>query len=193
MRVVQKRGEPEIGSSAQTNEASANERAAVLAELQGLVRCVHEEGDDQALPRLREILNEVPTLARRLMDPARQAELSMIKNYAGDDPLVKETLPRTLKAMREELGEKDPSPLERLLVERVVATWFQLQYFEAIYAQNIRKLTIQQSESHQKRIDQAHWRHLSAVRTLAQVRKLLNRPPTVTQINIAEKQVNTTS
>lgn len=192
MRSAQK-DEPEIGPSAQTNEASASERAVVLAELKGLVRSVHEEGDDEALPRLREVLDAVPTLARRLMDPAKQAEQSMIKNYAGGDLLVKETLPRTLRAMREELGGKNPSPLECLLVERVVATWFSLQYFEALYAQNLRGLTIQQSEYHQKRIDRAHRRHLSAVRTLAQVRKLLNGRTTVAQINIAEKQINTAS
>jgi hypothetical protein len=193
VRDAQKRSEPEVDPSAQTSEASAREHAVVLAELKRLVRSVHEEGDGEALPQLREILDEVPTLAKRLMEPAKQAELSMIKNYAGNDLLVKETLPRTLRAMREELAGKDSSPLERLLVERVVATWFQLQYFEAVYAQNIRKLTIQQSEHHQKRIDRAHRRYLSAVRTLAQVRKLLKGTPTIAQINIAEKQVNTAS
>ena len=43
------------------------------------------------------------------------------------------------------------------------------------------------SEFHQKRIDRAHKRHLSAIRTLAQISKM---GPTL-QINIAEKQVNT--
>jgi len=193
VRSAQKRSEPETGQPAKTDEESARGRTDTLAELKGLLRRVHEEGDEGALPLLREILDEVPTLARRLMDPAKQAELSMIKSYAGDDLLVRETLPQTLRAMREELGGKDPSPLERLLVERVVATWFSLQYFEAIYAQNIRKLTIQQSEFHQKRIDHAHRRHLSAVRTLAQVRKLLKGRTTVAQINIAEKQINSAS
>jgi hypothetical protein len=193
VRSAQKRSEPEIGSPAKTDEKSASGRTDTLAELKGLLRRVHEEGDEGALPQLREILDAVPRLARRFVDPAEQAEQSMVKNYAGDDLLVKETLPRTLKAMREELGGKDPSPLERLLVERVVASWFSLQYFEAIYAQNIRKLTIQQSEYQQKRIDHAHRRHLSAVRMLAQVRKLLKGRTTVAQINIAEKQINTAS
>jgi len=49
-------------------------------------------------------------------------------------------------------------------------------------------LTIAQSEFHQKRIDRAHRRHLTAAKTLAQIRKM---GPAV-QINIAEKQVNTT-
>jgi hypothetical protein len=193
VRSAQKRSEPETGPPAKTDEESASGRTDTLAELKGLVRRVHDEGDEGALPLLREILDEVPTLAKKLLDPAKQAEQSMVKNYAGDDPLVRETLPRTLKIMREELGGKDPSPLERLLVERVVATWLCLQYFEALYAQNIRKLTLQQSEYQQKRIDHAHRRHLSAVRTLAQVRKLLKGRTTVAQINIGEKQINTAS
>ena len=44
-----------------------------------------------------------------------------------------------------------------------------------------------QGERYQRRIDRAHKRHLSAVRALAQVRKM---GPAV-QINIAEKQINT--
>jgi hypothetical protein len=50
------------------------------------------------------------------------------------------------------------------------------------------ELTIVQSEFHQKRIDRANRRHISAVKTLAQIRKM---GPAV-QLNIAEKQINTT-
>jgi hypothetical protein len=46
---------------------------------------------------------------------------------------------------------------------------------------------VSQGEYYQKRLDRAHRRHLSAIRTLAQIRKLA---PAV-QINIAEKQINT--
>lgn len=43
------------------------------------------------------------------------------------------------------------------------------------------------ADCHQRRIDKAHKRHLTAIRALAQVCK---RGPAV-QINIAEKQINT--
>lgn len=147
------------------------------------------EGDESVLPTLRELLDAVPTLARKFVDPAREAEQIMLRNYAGEDLMLKEAMPRTLKLMREELAGADPSPLERLLVERVVATWFQLQYFESLYHQHLQGMTIVQSDYYQRRIDRAHNRHLSAVRTLAQVRKLLK--PSVAQINIADKQINT--
>ncbi len=47
--------------------------------------------------------------------------------------------------------------------------------------------TISQGSYFQKRLDWTYRRHLSAIRTLAQIRKL---GPAV-QINIAEKQINT--
>ena len=47
--------------------------------------------------------------------------------------------------------------------------------------------TMSQDGHRQKRLDRAHRRHISAVRALAQIRKM---GPAV-QINIAEKQINT--
>ena len=41
-----------------------------------------------------------------------------------------------LKQMRSELEGEDPTPLERRLVERVVATGLQVQCYETLYAQN---------------------------------------------------------
>ncbi len=162
-------------------------RLEVAKELKALMVRAHE-GDEGALPRLREVLREAPSLARRLMDPAKIAELAAVGLYATeDDLLAQEAMPLVLKQMRSELEGADPTPLERMLVERVVATWLQVQSYETHYSQNARKMTMAQSEHHQKRIDRAHNRHLSAVRALAQVRKL----GAAVQINIAEKQINT--
>jgi len=176
-------GEPEKTR----HESLALERAAALKELKALVVRIQDR-DEGAVPRLREILRAMPELARKFVDPAVQTERSMIETYAGVDALVaREALPHTLEAFRAKLGGESPSPLEQLLVERIAATWLQLHYFETLYAQNMDELTIAQSEFHQKRIDRAHRRHLSAVKTLAQIRKM---GPAV-QINIAEKQINT--
>ena len=170
-------------------ESTAQESAATVNELRALIVRVRD-GDERAVPRLREILRKAPELARRFVDPAIQTERIIIESFAGGDggQVVREVLPRTLEALRIELGGWSPSPLERLLVERIAATWLQLHYFETLYAQNMDEMKIPQGEFHQKRIDRAHRRHLSAVKTLAQIRKM---GPAV-QINIAEKQVNTT-
>jgi hypothetical protein len=73
------------------------------------------------------------------------------------------------------------------LVERVAGCWLQVHYFDVIYAQNMTKLTGEQSEYYQRRQDRAHKRYLAAIKTLAQVRRLLF--PAV-QVNIGAQQVN---
>ena len=156
-------------------------------ELKALMVRAHD-GDEGALPKLREILREAPSLAHKLMDPAKISERSAVALYASkDDLLAQEAIPVVLKQMRLELEGENPTPLERMLVERVVATWLQVQCYETLYAQNIKEMTMTQGEHHQRRIGRAHRRHLSAVRTLAQIRKMGPAVP----INIAEKQINT--
>lgn len=70
-----------------------------------------------------------------------------------------------------------------------MTTYLEVQHFDGLYAQNMRQLTLRQDEFHQKRLDKAHRRHLSAIKMPAQVRKLL-KGRDVTQINIAEQQMN---
>ena len=89
--------------------------------------------------------------------------------------------------MRIEVAGENASPLERLLAERVVATWLEVQLFSGLYAFGMNKENLRQGEYRQKRLDRAHRRHLYAVKALAQIRKM---GPAV-QINIAEKQINT--
>ena len=145
-----------------------------------------QDGDKEALPVLRRVLDETPRIAR-FVDLARDVERSIVEKISGNDVFTQEAIPRNLKAMRKEIAGESPSPLERLLAERITVCWLELQYFEAIYAQNLGKLTITQSDYHQRRIDKAHRRYLSSIKALAQIRKM---GPAV-QINIAEQQINT--
>jgi hypothetical protein len=144
-----------------------------------------QDGDEGALPLLRQVLDEVPRVAR-FIDLARNLEGSLIKNVSGDDMFAQEAIPRNLKAMKREIAGENPSPLERLLVERITVCWLELQYFQTIYAQHSGDLSIRQSDYHQRRIDKAHRRYLTSIKALAQIRRM---GPAV-QINIAEKQIN---
>jgi hypothetical protein len=164
-----------------------------VEKLRDLLGKAHK-GEEDAVPKIRQILSEHPDLARQFADVARIAEDALIEVMTKEQDLAaKELIRCQLEAMREEIAGKTPSsPLERLLSERVVVTWLEVQYFEALYAQNMRNLNIPQAEHHQKRLDRAHRRHLSAIRALAQIRKLL-KGTGITQINIADKQINNVS
>jgi hypothetical protein len=170
-------------------EIEASEKT--VEKLQDLLRMA-EQGQEDAVPEIRQILDEHPGLAWRYVDVAHIAEDALIEEMTKEGDLAaKELIRCQLEAMREQIAGINSSPLERLLSERVVLTWLAVQLFEALYAQNMRNLTIPQAEHHQKRLDRAHGRHLSAIRALAQIRKLL-KGGAITQINIADKQINTT-
>jgi hypothetical protein len=105
----------------------------------------------------------------------------------GKNLVAAESAPRRLEALRRELAGPAPSALERLLVDRVVLCWFQVNYCEALFAQWAKDLTIPQADYQQRRLDRVHGRYLSAIRTLAYVRRLL--VPSV-QVNIGAPQVH---
>jgi len=174
------------------SRAAMEDSGRTLEKLRGLLGKA-EKGDQDAVPEIRQILDERPHLAWQFVDVAQVAEEALIEKMSGEEDLaVKEIMRCQLKAMREEIVGENPSPLERLLAERVVATWLQIQLFEGLYASGMSKsTTIAWGSFHQKRLDQTYRRHLSAIRALAQMRKLL-KGTAITQINIADKQINTT-
>ena len=118
-------------------------------------------------------------------NPSVQA--SLIQAIAGKNEVVAEAIGRRAADLRRELAGSEPTPLERLLVSRIVACWLALHYAEAWYAQNLGKLTMEQGEYHQRTIDRAQKRYLAAIKALAQVRRLLT---STVQVNIADQQVD---
>ena len=140
-----------------------------------------EQGDRDVLPELRQALDADANLWRYYGDLALQAEAALIRLAAGANLLLAEALQRKLHAMSKELTSESTSPLERLLVQRVTATWVQVSYFDALMTQSsgssearTRMLLRQQ--------DAAHRRHLAAVKTLATVRKLLKPSPSPVEV-----------
>src|SRR5262249_3829914 len=144
-----------------------------------------QSGDASTLPVLRKMLQD-PATVDQFGDLAYQAEQSLIRAAAGDDLAFGEGLTRKLELLRAELAGLNPTPVERLLVERIVACWLQVQDADVRYAQ-AKNLSLEGGEYYQRRMDRAHKRYLSAIRTLALVRKLALP---VLQVNIGRKQVN---
>ena len=145
-----------------------------------------EEGDKTVLPALRAYMDQAPGYWEQRGDMAQATQRALIALAGGEKNLViQETLARKCAALTQELAGPTPSPLERLLVERVVLCWLHLHYAEGLRLKT-KEVTFQQEEFHQRRISKMHARYLSAIRTLAQVRRL--GVPAV-QVNIGQQQV----
>jgi len=145
-----------------------------------------EKGDKAALPALREVLKDPAYVDALGGDLARQAQLTLITRFSGQNLLFKESLTRKLELLRAELAGPTPTPLETLLVERIVACWLHLHHLELIYASKD-SMSLELGTYYQRSIDRAQRRYLSAIKALALVRKLALP---VLQVNIAKKQVN---
>ena len=103
--------------------------------------------------------------------------------------MAREAARRDLDRLRTELTLPTDGGVERLLIERILTCHVQLAYAETVYVQNCHKLTLDQGTYHQERIERVHHRYLSAIKTLATVRKLAQ--PTL-QLNVGAQQVNVT-
>ena len=147
-----------------------------------------EKGDEQALAELRRRFDATPALWEELGNLAEHAQRVWVALSSGSNALIQQAAERKVAALRQELLGPAPSPLERLLVERIIACWLQVQYADqAAVAFEKKGGRFAEGDYWQKQQERAHRRYLSAIRTLAQVRRLLL--PAV-QMNIAEQQVN---
>jgi hypothetical protein len=144
-----------------------------------------EAGDATAMPGLRTAM-DAGVLVESCGNLATQVQHSLLRNIAGKNLLFRETTERKLAQIRADVAGSNPSPLERLLAERIALCWLALHDAENRLAQSS-ELTITQADHWQRRIDSAHKRYLTAIKCLATVRKLAL--PAV-QVNIARKQVN---
>jgi hypothetical protein len=141
-----------------------------LAELNTLVARARA-GDVEVLPQLRKVLDEHPEVWH-CGDVAMIARDSWITLIAGPDLALKELLDRRARELKDELAGPHPTPLEGLLVDRIVACWLAVHHAEASIAQS-GDMSLRLAEYAQKRLNSAQRRYLMAIGALASVRKLL--------------------
>jgi hypothetical protein len=147
------------------------------------------KGDQTCLPEIRALLADGDRgryYRERYGSSADWLRQSIVKKAAGEDVASQEAIRQKLDSVRSELEGPNPTPIERLLAERASLCWALVNWYETSF-QSIDSMGIAQADFHQRKIDRAHARFLSAVRALAQVRKLAL--PTL-QLNIAKNQVN---
>ena len=136
-------------------------------------------GRKNILPKLRQVLDEHPELWQHFGNLALQSQESWIGLIAGKDLYLAETLRRHLDAMRTELAGPNPSPLDRLLIDRILACHVQALYFDAMETTDPTADNMRVARYRMDRRDQAHKHFLSAVKMLATVRNLVARTQTI--------------
>jgi hypothetical protein len=145
-----------------------------------------QRGDKTALPAIRELLQKPALVDAWGGDLAEQAQLNLVNKVSGQNLLIKESLTRKLDLLRAELAGATPTPIERLLADRIVTCWLHLHHLEINYAVKD-NLSVEVATYYQRSLSSAQKRYLAAIKTLAMVRKLA--VPAL-QVNIARKQVN---
>ena len=171
----------------ETTKALATVSEAAVAHVNALLPDANA-GNPGALAELRSALDAHPELWGEVGNLAREAELALVRAASGANIVAKEAILRKLASLKRELAGPTPTPLERLLVDRVVVGWLAVALAEGAHHQALeRGVPHADDEFHQRRAERAQRRYLAAVRALAQVRRL--RVPAL-QVNIGDKQIN---
>ena len=138
------------------------------------------------MPLVRQWLENPAILDMLGGDLAALAQRRLVDKFAGTNLVYREVVPRKMNQLRSELGGPSPSPIEKLLVDRILTCWLHLHYLENMYsqAQNLRP---DMAKYYQQSIQRAQKNYLSAIKTLATIRKLAL--PAL-QMNFAHQQVN---
>lgn len=156
-----------------TRETSKNKSSLpAQAELQSLIERAYA-GDQSAVPGIRGILDSMPQAVRLFGgDLAHEAEQALVRAIAGKNLAQREALTRKMEQLRAELGGPNPGPLERLLVERVALCWLNSSFADLQFAL-AKNTTLQFGIYLQRQQSRAHQRLLSAIKSLATVRRLV--------------------
>jgi hypothetical protein len=137
------------------------------------------QGDEKALVKLRKILDANPKVWIRIGNLSVHAEMAWIRLIAAGNQLMEESLSRHLREMKRQLTGPSPSLLERMTVQRIVATWLELQYCSTTVAGG--GLNLAQARFWSKRQADAEKRYNNALRSLELVRRLVSPAETATQ------------
>jgi hypothetical protein len=138
--------------------------------LQQLVEAANQ-GNAAALKALHQVLNEHPEIWQKAGNLAAHAEEVWLRLVAGGSALAQESIRREADRMRRELLGTAPTPIERLLVDQVVACYLQVKHAE-LSAGGGSDGSILQARFKDQRLERVQRRYLAAMKTLSQIRGL---------------------
>jgi hypothetical protein len=137
--------------------------------------CRANAGDPAAIAELRRFLDANPHVWRHLGDLAKSAERAWITLIAEGNALAAQAIQRQLDEIRGELIGKEFSAVGKMLADQVVATLLEVKYLETVTA-NSKGGTAKQETTLLRRLESAQRRHLAAIKSLEQTRKMLSEP-----------------
>jgi hypothetical protein len=188
------------GANVVSDPLQVHAEPAVLEQLNSLLQRARQ-GDESVLPELRHLLDRKPEIWRHYGDLALHAIRSWTSLIAGEDLTLKESIARKVEELGREIGGSEPTPLERLLIDRVMVTWLQLQHAEVAACQSL-KSSPNLGDFWLKRQNSAHRRLLTSVGALAMLRRLLpctqsngqsrGEDPCVGRLNLADSMSDQT-
>jgi hypothetical protein len=129
-----------------------------------------QSGDQSAMPELRELLDDTPELWQQVGDAAKHVEVAWVKLLSGNDLLTQECLYREAERRRTELLGDNSTPIERHLVETIVASWLQLQHAEIQMADS-REAPERRLNFLHRRLESAQKHHRAAINQLVKIRE----------------------
>ncbi|HEX4143081.1 MAG TPA: hypothetical protein VHY91_05995 [Pirellulales bacterium] len=152
------------------DDANSKQADQPIADLQALVAQARA-GDAEVLPALRQMLESHPEIWQQCADLGGNVLRRWIERLSQGDPLAEEALLLKVEAMKIEFGGTAPTPLESLLIDRIVVCWLQLQQADGLASQ-MDTCPPKMATLILRRQKHAHRQFMTAIQTLAIVRRL---------------------
>jgi hypothetical protein len=159
-----------------------------LKALKALVERANQ-GEQSALDKLRDFLDENPRVWQHLGNIGRMAETAWVKLVSGADSLTAESIRRQLAQVKEELVGESPSMVEKLLGDQVAITLLEMKHLETLSAGTAG--TIGQAALLLRRLESAQRRHAASIRSLVITRKLLAESTTAPHLRVFNAEQKT--
>jgi hypothetical protein len=121
---------------------------------------------------LRQFIDSHPEMAKEHNVVAYSVRRGLMLKISAE-PGNFELFEREYEKNRDELGWKDASPIERLMIERVMLCWMRLlwcEHYDAGFMQG--GVSMRESEYADKQLARAHSRYVRALESLARLRLL---------------------
>lgn len=130
------------------------------------------KGDDSAVPELRRAMDAAgKDLVDLSIGLGAMAELSLVSTFTLENFYVRELLLSETARLRKEVAGPDPTPLVRMLAERLVMCWLQVQLAD-LRLSCLGSAPLAVGDYHERQRERANRSFLAASRTFATVKKL---------------------